>query len=516
MGRPATLKVDIVGDSRKLGGAVDDADSRLSRLGGRAKLAGVAIGAGLAGAAVAAGKFAVSAISAASDAQQAFGAVDSIFGKYAANVKSNAQGAADAVGLSSTAYANMAAILGSQLTNMGRSQAEAAKQTDNLIHLGSDLAATYGGSVSDAVEAVSSLMKGETDPIERYGVSIKQSDINARLAADGLTGLSGAAAKQAQATTVLKLLTEQTSAAHGQFAKQTDTLAEKQQILGAKFDNIKTKIGSALLPAVSQLFTWFDDKIAPATTRLASAFADKAAPAIHAVARFVSDNLIPAARSIVTWFGDHIVPLLSGVVSAALSGIRSLFDKVSSAIDSHREQLSQLGHALQTVAGFLVDVLGPALKLVVKVGFKVLGTEISIIIDAVSDLVSAFDWVIDRLKQIGGLVSGSIGKAAGILSKLNPFGGPPLAIGGPQLVGPVDLAPQVSRLITATAGDPLAGVNHIGTAGAGGAIVVDNRDQRTTIRVDGALDPVAVADQLSRILRDHQLRLGQLPAYGAA
>ena len=91
---------------------------------------------------------------AASDAQQSAGAVESVFGEYAGLIEDNASVAATAVGLTQAAYSNMAAIIGSQLQNIGVPMGDVAGQTDELISLGADLAATFGGTTADAVAAL--------------------------------------------------------------------------------------------------------------------------------------------------------------------------------------------------------------------------------------------------------------------------------------------------------------------------------------------------------------------------
>ena len=55
----------------------------------------------------------------ASDQQQAFGALDSVYSPAAASVKAFANTAATAVGLSKTAYANASAAMGASLKSLG-------------------------------------------------------------------------------------------------------------------------------------------------------------------------------------------------------------------------------------------------------------------------------------------------------------------------------------------------------------------------------------------------------------
>src|SRR6478735_7898236 len=137
------------------------------------------------------------------------------FGKSAFDAASDAlhsfaKNSATSVGLASGDYEAMAATFGASLKNMGVAADDLAPTTNDLVSLGADLAAQYGGSTADAVSALSSLLRGETDPIEKYGVSIKSADLAAQKAAMGLSGLTGEADKAATSQATLALLTEQT------------------------------------------------------------------------------------------------------------------------------------------------------------------------------------------------------------------------------------------------------------------------------------------------------------------
>lgn len=191
------------------------------------------------------------AVDAASRAEQAAGAVRSVFGDLADEVERNAARAADAVGLSASQYSELASVLGAQLKNLGTPVDQLAGQTDQLIGLGSDLAATFGGTTADAVSALSSLFRGERDPIERYGVTIKQASVDAWLAANGMAGLAGEAKTAADAQATMALLLEQTSSAQGQFNRETDTYAVSQQIATAKMDDAMAVLGEVFLPIMS-------------------------------------------------------------------------------------------------------------------------------------------------------------------------------------------------------------------------------------------------------------------------
>jgi len=237
---------------RELGDAAKNMGGKAMEVAEKYKVhAGVALGA--------IGAMGKGAADYASEAEQSYGAVESIFGKHAESIISKSKEASTAVGLSGREYRELSSTTGAMLKNMGMPMEEVSGQTQELVTLGADLAATFGGPTKDAMEAIGSLLRGEANPIERYGVSIKKADVNARMAADGLDKLEGEALKQAEAQTMLALLMEQTADAQGQFARETDTAAHKQQVATAKMNDAKEAIGTRLLPIMAELMDKFAD-----------------------------------------------------------------------------------------------------------------------------------------------------------------------------------------------------------------------------------------------------------------
>src|SRR5690554_1313676 len=199
----------------------------------------------------------------ASEAEQSLGAVDAVFGRNAEQVKKWSQNAAENLGLSANAYRELATVTGAQLKNMGVPMDQVAGKTNDLIKLGADLAATYGGTTAEAVEALGALLRGETDPIERYGVSIREADIAARMAADGTDKLEGAEAKAARTRALMALLTEQTADAQGQFARESNTAAGQAQRAQAKWEDFRTELGMQLLPVFTRLMNFLAQTVMP-------------------------------------------------------------------------------------------------------------------------------------------------------------------------------------------------------------------------------------------------------------
>ncbi|WP_396190133.1 hypothetical protein [Flavobacterium sp.] len=246
MGSPAILSIKIIADGKQAGREFRETNQQVAAFDDGLRKASIGSAVAIAGI----GALALASGQAASALQQSTGAVESVFATHATEVEKLAKDAANNLGLAQSEYQQMAAVLGSQLKNMGTPMDALAGQTDDLMTMGADLAATFGGTTSDAVAALSSLLRGERDPIERYGVSLKQADIDARLAQMGLSGLEGQAKKNAEAQATLALLTEQTASAQGQFARESDTAAGAQQRATATWNDALATLGEGLLPVM--------------------------------------------------------------------------------------------------------------------------------------------------------------------------------------------------------------------------------------------------------------------------
>ena len=123
-----------------------------------------------------------------------------------------------------------------------------SNETLRLTERAADVSATFGGTAKDAVEAFNSALKGEYNPIEKYGVKLSEATVNAALAAKGLDGLKGAALEQAKAQERVNLIMAQTADHAGRFAEEANTLQGQQQRLTAAWQDAKAELGQSLLP----------------------------------------------------------------------------------------------------------------------------------------------------------------------------------------------------------------------------------------------------------------------------
>ncbi|WP_311777447.1 phage tail protein [Trueperella abortisuis] len=337
------------------------------------------------------------ATKAASDLEQSTGTVEDIFKQYAGIVHQNATAAANDVGLSRNAYNELASLISTQLKNGGTALDELAGKSHNLIALGSDLAAGFGGSTKDAVEAISSALKGERDPIEKYGVSLRQASIDAKAAALGFTKVGGSLSDEASQAATLALIMEQTSDMHGKFSRESDTLAHKQEVLKARLENMAATLGAYLIPAASAAVGWISDKVEPALAtlsawientvipavrQLADKFAADILPKLKDFAAFITSNVIPALSAAVKWIIDNRSTLITMTAAiagaaAALKGFKialaaiSTYQSAQKAIASFKE--ANDGLKLSQIALNAVMKANPIMLIVTALGALVAG-----------------------------------------------------------------------------------------------------------------------------------------------
>jgi hypothetical protein len=492
----ATLAINIISDASGASRGLDEASSKVDKFSSgldKASIASAGVLAGLAGL----GK---QAFDAASDLQQTTGSINAVFGDWALDIEQSAQSAAKAVGLSTSAYEEMAAVIGSQLKNAGMSVGDATAKTQALIKTGADMAAVFGGTAADAVEALSSALKGEMDPIERYGVSLNQSAIDAQKAADGNDKLTGAADKAAQTQAILELITKQTSQTTGQWSDQMGTAAEQTQIASAQWDNAAAKLGEQLLPVVtsitgklSDLATWVGQNKG-LVTGLAIAVGGLAGAVILVNTALSIYRAIMVIAAAAQWalniaMDANPIGLIVLAIAAVVAGVIYMYNKfgwfrdlVSSIGDFFKAVWDDIVRQIHNVGKFISD-LGDVFSTI----FGWIGKVMSPVVDVIRWIADKISWVISAAKKVGSVIGGLFGAPA-----------PAPGGGGRALFGAAGGGLRTAgSLLTAGGG----GISPAAASGLGGTTV--------NVTVNGALDPVAVGKQIQNVLRDYTRRTGQ-------
>lgn len=222
-----------------------------SGFGGALGKLGAVVGGAFAGVAVAG--FLKDAIGGASDLNETVSKATTIFGDQAPAIRAWASDAATNLGLSQQAALDAAAGFGNMFEQLGFAGDTAASMSKDTVGLAADLGSFNNLPTADVSQRIAAAFRGEYDSLQTLIPNINAARVEQEAMAT--TGKANAKELTAQekAAAVLAIVTKDGAAAIGDFAKTSDGAANKQKILTAKFDDLKSVLGQKLLPAFNAL-----------------------------------------------------------------------------------------------------------------------------------------------------------------------------------------------------------------------------------------------------------------------
>lgn len=386
----------------------------LAKAGAFAAVAGVA----------AAGKLLGDAVGAAADLGETTSKTAQIFGDEALPALQRfARGAARSLGQSEQAALDAVSTFGVFGKAAGLQGPKLSKFSVQLTRLASDLASFSNTSPEEAAEALGSALRGEAEPMRKYGVLLDEATLKAEALALGLLkpikdgakiekyrvdlmqaqkdlndvtaeyGPKSLEALDAQSklgwvqnalqkategtipplTAQQKVLAansaifKQTADAQGDFARTSDGLANRQRALTAQWENMKVRLGSGLLPIVNRFAGVLLDDVIPGVQRAAEFVRTRFGPAFSAIGDFVA-RVIPPLRE----FGGRVL----GALAKGWANFRA-------EIQDNGPFLRVIGDNLARIGEFMLDKVLPAVgafaSVTIPTAGKVLGKFIGLL-----------------------------------------------------------------------------------------------------------------------------------------
>jgi hypothetical protein len=369
------------------------------------------------------GQFFSEAVQGASDLNEAGTALTQVFGEQGVKaIEDFASKGANALGQSELEVKRAAQTFGVYGQAAGLAGEANAKFSTDLVSLGTDLSSFYNTSPAEAIQAIGSGLRGEAEPLRRFGIlldenalkaealatgilkptknlaAIKTATLKAQIAqeeynqavaehgpkslqaAKALIGVESAQAAVAKAsegsTGVLtqqqkvlaanSVILKQSKVAQGDFARTSDGLANTQRRVSAAFTDIKNKAGTALLPAVTNVANVIADKFLPPI----AAFVTKYAPVVADWLDKITHRFFGLGGSMVSSPFDMLKASFAGIdwkpITEGLSKLMDGFKQLgggagqagSDTVDLLGSAISGLGSAL----GFLADHMDTVVK----------------------------------------------------------------------------------------------------------------------------------------------------------
>ena len=217
------------------------------------------------------------AIRAASDFEEATSKVNVVFGRASKSVKAFADTAARSLGQSKQAVLDAAGAFGTFGKAAGLAGEDLSLFTTDFITLATDLASFNNTSPEEAVQAIGAALRGESEPLRRFGVLLNDATLKAEAMELGIYSGNKALTAQQKILAAQSAIYKQTGDAQGDFARTADGLANKQRTLSALFKNFQIQLGQQLLPAATDF--------ANGLVKINDAFSNMPTPATNATVK---------------------------------------------------------------------------------------------------------------------------------------------------------------------------------------------------------------------------------------
>jgi hypothetical protein len=299
-------------------------------------------------------------------------------------------------------------------------------KAQQLQSIAINIAAGTGKSLQAVTEALSKAQEGNLAGLSRLGVGITKAEL-ATLTFDQVT------AKLA-------------STFEGQASVQADTFQGKMARLSVAFNEAKETVGAFILDAVTPLVENIVKYIVPAVQEFIEGFTG-------------GSGLKNAFTQIIDVAKTVFIPILEG--------LQFVFNKVKNAVMDNKEAFTALW-------SFIKNFLAPFLGGTLKIAFQVIGTVIGTTVNAVGQLISAFQ----TLFAWGNKVAGFLGFGGSTGSNITMTAPTPSSTG--FTIPPI--MPTTKGLV------------------ASGSTVTNN------ITVNGAIDSESAARQIVQVLNQSSYR----------
>lgn len=247
IGRPLTILLRA--DNTQLAKGLQTAEGQLKAFGKKTEDAARVATLALAGI----GAAAFSSVKAASALNESINKSNVVFGESAKAIQNWAATADKSLGLSQVAAQEAAANFAILGQSAGLTGTELTVFSKDLVSLASDLASFNDTSVDEAITALAAGLRGESEPLRKFGVllsasAVETAALNMKLAdtAKELTDQDKVLARNA-------LIMQQTTLQQGDFARTAESAANQQRTLAGTIENTKAKLGQGLLPAYQDL-----------------------------------------------------------------------------------------------------------------------------------------------------------------------------------------------------------------------------------------------------------------------
>ena len=239
------IRSGMSGAERTVSRSADKMKRSLNGLGSAAKKIGLLIGSALAiGKFVQFGK---ECVELGSDLAEVQNVVDVTFTTMSEKVNEFAKSAMTSAGLSETMAKQYTGTFGAMAKAFGFSEEQAYNMSTQLTQLTGDVASFYNLDQGEAFTKLKSVFTGETESLKDLGVVMTQTALDQFALANGFGKTTSAMTEQEKVALRLKFVTQQLSAASGDFIRTSDSWANQTRVMQLQLQSLKATVGQGLI-----------------------------------------------------------------------------------------------------------------------------------------------------------------------------------------------------------------------------------------------------------------------------
>jgi hypothetical protein len=264
--------------------------------------------------------FSVSAIQAASSAQEAAGAFGTTFAGAAEKLNGELAKNANLFGLTTSEAQQLISVFGSVAQGIGFTQEESADLSSDLFNLAGDIASfnNITAGAAPVLQAFRSALVGEREALKTYGIAITEAEVQTK--AFEQTGKTSADAltRQEKALATTALIFERSAVQQGNAAREASGFAAQTLIARSATQELREELGEQLLPAAGEILRTFNEIREDSTPALIDRFSDLNLQVLGVVKTF--NDL----RDVLTFTNDQQLELSDITTNRLTGGFKAL------------------------------------------------------------------------------------------------------------------------------------------------------------------------------------------------
>lgn len=246
----AEIRLQVKIDDTQTSKSISNIQTKMTSLSNTFKNTGKNITASLTLPIVALGTIAVKN---ASDLAETMNKVDVAFGDSADSVKKWSKNAIKSFGMAQGTALDMVALFGDMATGMGINQEEASRLATSMTGLAGDLASFKNISQDVAKTALAGVFTGETESLKQLGIVMTEVNLEEFARTKGIKKSIQAMTQQEKIQLRYNFITEASKNAVGDFARTSDSTANRIRMASQQFKELSATLGTQLLPIINKV-----------------------------------------------------------------------------------------------------------------------------------------------------------------------------------------------------------------------------------------------------------------------